>query len=109
MWDNNNQRLAALPGTEQEAYAIAELFDTTPFIGEEATEWRVQNNIDNADIIHLATHGDSTHLVFASSKPKPGQPFNAYYYNDGFLNEGLIYTLDLKVNLVVLSACETGL
>ena len=27
---NNNQRLAALPGTQQEAYAIAELLDTTP-------------------------------------------------------------------------------
>ncbi|WP_268742293.1 CHAT domain-containing protein [Crocosphaera watsonii] len=95
---NNNQRLAALPGTQQEAYAIAELLDTTPLIGERATEWRVKNNIEDADIIHLATHGDPTSLVFASSSS-----------NDGFLRDGEIYGLDLQANLVVLSACETGL
>lgn len=52
----------------------------------------------NANIIHLATHGTPSSLAFTPS----GKDW-------GFLGEGEIYQLNLTADLVVLSACETGL
>jgi len=60
-------------------------------------------------IVHFATHGfiDDKHPelsgLILSTVDKHGQPA------DGYLTLHDIYNLDLPVNLVVLSACQTGL
>lgn len=49
--------LPSLPGAEQEAAAIAALLNTDPWIGPEATETAILEQMADKSIIHLATHG----------------------------------------------------
>lgn len=78
--------------------------ETTIFKKEKATETYFKNNSNNFSIIHLATHGilypeaplDSRILL-----TKDGQ-------NDGYLTVEEIFNLELKADLIILSACESG-
>lgn len=51
------QQLASLPGSEREAIAIASILNTQPLTGTNATKSAILQQINNAQIIHLATHG----------------------------------------------------
>jgi CHAT domain-containing protein len=51
------EQLSSLPGAEEEADAIAALFNTRFLTGDEATQTNVVEAMRNADIIHFATHG----------------------------------------------------
>lgn len=105
--------LDSLPGAEQEAQAIAALFNTEALIGTTATEAAVKQNIGNARIVHLATHGlldygapedSGVRDVPGAIALTPGQS------EDGLLTAAeIIEKLTLQAELVVLSACDTGL
>lgn len=65
----------------------------------EATETNFNKKASNYDVLHLSTHASSGNFV---------NPSNLSFYNEMlFLNE--LYSLDLNTNLVVLSACKTGI
>ncbi|MCG8363499.1 MAG: CHAT domain-containing protein, partial [Pseudanabaenales cyanobacterium] len=100
-------RLEALPGAKQEAIDIATLLDTDPFIGDEAKKATVVQQMPNARIIHLATHGILDEfqglnggVVLAAN--------GTGELNDGLLTAAEIAQMELKAELVVLSACNTG-
>ncbi|NER20743.1 MAG: tetratricopeptide repeat protein [Symploca sp. SIO1C2] len=105
------QPLSNLPGAQQEAIAIAKLFNTEALIGSQATETTVKSQSSNASIIHLATHGllDYGPIQGKVRLDIPGAlalaPSNQ---DDGLLTAGEILDLELKAKLVVLSACDTG-
>ncbi|NEO22769.1 MULTISPECIES: CHAT domain-containing protein [unclassified Moorena] len=100
------QGLPPLPGTETEALAIAEMFNTQALIGNQATKKAVVEQMSRAKIIHLATHGllnDFQRLGL------PGAIALAPTKTDkGFLSASEILDLKLSAELVVLSACNTG-
>jgi CHAT domain-containing protein/Flp pilus assembly protein TadD len=101
-----NLVLPPLPGAEKEAKAIAPLFATQALVGGSATKAVVLQKMGQARVIHLATHG----LLDTVRGEVPGAialaPDNAQ--DDGLLSAGEIAELQLRADLVVLSACSTG-
>ncbi len=109
----NNAYVAPLPGTDSELTQIMKLFTDNILMGDVkirkfATEAYVKSNdLANFKFIHIATHG-----MVNSDKPElSGLLLTTAETdaNDGVLYSGEIYNLKLDADLVVLSACETGL
>ncbi len=94
-----------LPGAEQEAKQIAEIFNTKALTGNAATETTIVQKMPQAKIIHLATialpnneQGLDSALALAPSGK-----------DDGWLTSGEIINLNLKAELVVLSGNDTAI
>ncbi|ASC69707.1 Tetratricopeptide repeat domain protein [Halomicronema hongdechloris C2206] len=105
------QPLPPLPGAEQEAMAVAELLKTRPWLGVQATETALVPAMLDASIIHLATHGLLDYVERTSTGiPLPGAIALApSETEDGLLTARELASLPLQADLVVLSACDTGL
>jgi CHAT domain-containing protein len=101
--------LRPLPGADDEAQWVARRLGATSLSGNGAAESVVRDRILRAPIVHLATHGYAfasdarTRDSFVALAPGDGR--------DGLLSVGEV--LDelpaLQAELVVLSACQTGL
>lgn len=113
------QSLASLPGAETEAIAVADLLNSHPLIGNTAQETTVVERMKQARIVHLATHGlldDLKHLglgtpgaiALAPAASTNTKPTIGNSPTDGLLTTNEVLDLQLKAELVVLSACNTG-
>lgn len=110
--DFNLTRLARLPFTRFEAERIAQNFPqkTSLNLNFRASRDRILNgDFDRFDILHFATHGflndkhpELSGLVLSLVDEKGGE-------QNGFLRTQDLYLLKIKPQLVVLSACQTGL
>ncbi len=100
--------LEALPGTEREALTIAQMLKTKAMIGDHATEDAVVQHMQEARIIHLATHGLLNELKHLGLDIPGALALTPTSNNDGLLTASEIFNLRLNAELVVLSACNTG-
>lgn len=110
---NFSREISRLPFSRQEAQSILSLaasdqsFAALDFKANRATV--LNSDLSKYRIIHFATHGllNSEHPelsgVLLSMVDEKGGP------QDGFLQLNEIYNLNLQAELVVLSACQTGL
>ena len=111
MPSSDGKALPALPGSETEVQSILRQAppDSTLLLqGRQADETSVRRAMPSAKVIHLATHGviDNTHPL--SSFLALGKTSNDPAGN-GRLTAEEVYSLSLHADLVVLSACNTGL
>jgi hypothetical protein len=120
--------LVTLPGTRREVEAIAALFPkdrVTTLLSQEATESTLQGLARSGALkgyrfLHLATHGKAnpsvalSSAIFLAAEPdRPAgtaDPAALESAPDGRITaEQIVRTWDLDADLVVLSACESGL
>ena len=107
---HRDEQLGPLPGAEKEVKAVAQLYGAAQskvYIGAEAREDRLKAEAGRFSVLHLATHG-----ILNDASPMYSQVVLAQSAEgaseDGLLEAWEIMKLDLKADLVVLSACETG-
>ena len=110
-FDQNETKMARLPGSESEVKEIRYLFMSTDdqpnvLFNERASEKQIKSSdLANYKYLHFATHG-----MVHESKPDLSRIFLAPdEAEDGNLFSSEIYSLDINADLVCLSACETGL
>jgi CHAT domain-containing protein/tetratricopeptide (TPR) repeat protein len=103
-----DEKLDPLPEAEQEVKALSRLYGISRskiYTGAGASEDRAKAEAGRAGILHFATHGILnnaapmySHLALAQGDVN----------EDGLLEAWELMRLDLKADLVVLSACETA-
>ena len=105
-----SEALDPLPEAEHQVKTLGQLYgraESRIYFGSEAREDRVKAEAANYRILQLATHGVLnnanpmySHIVLSQSANDPKE--------DGLLEAWEIMDLDLKAELVVLSACDTA-
>jgi CHAT domain-containing protein len=107
---HRDERLDPLPEAEREVKTLRQLYGAAQslvYVGAEAREDRVKAEAGRFGVLHLATHG-----ILNDASPMYSQVVLAHSAGDGsedgLLEAWEIMKLDLKGDLVVLSACETG-
>ena len=96
-----------LPASQEEAQALQGLFaaNSELFIRKAATESLIKERAFDFSHIHVASHGE-----FSADAPLDSRlRLAADAKNDGVLSVSEIYGLRLNAQVVMLSACETGL
>ncbi|GJD19296.1 hypothetical protein RIVM261_042520 [Rivularia sp. IAM M-261] len=111
---NKRNGIARLPYTKEEAEALLKLVNNTQTqqaIGFDATyEWATNPELKQYRFLHFATHGFADPIepkqsgIVLSLLDKQGKPTT-----HGYLRLGDIFNLDFGADLIVLSACQTGL
>ena len=103
----DNPRVTRLPGTVTEVNNIKSIYaNSAVYLGDDASETRAKMSMGQYQIVHIACHGlfNYEFPLLSSLVLTPDKD------NDGFLQVHELYNLNLSnTNLVILSACETGL
>jgi CHAT domain-containing protein/Tfp pilus assembly protein PilF len=105
--DPDSTGRTSLPGANLELQQVARMLGTNAKIGKEASEELLYNLEGKVDLLHIASHGryDSADPLFSAIELAGSDKRNGHLTVDKILSD-----VDLSgVNLVVLSACQSGI
>ena len=104
------EKLGPLPEAEGEVRALEELYTPSRsriYVRDEAREERAKAEVGGYRVLHFATHGvlDDrnpmySHVLLSQAGAGAGE--------DGLLHAWEVMKLDLKADIVVMSACQTA-
>ena len=98
--------LSPLPAAEVEAREVSALFARKEvLLGRSATKTTVKKEGPQYDLLLFSTHGE----MIEADPLKSNLRFTPTQKDDGKLTVSEIFDMEVKANLVTLSACETGL
>lgn len=97
--------LPQLPGARQEAARVAALYNVSPLLGENATEQALRAHLGGgAKVLHLATHG-----FYDASNPLASALYLSGQKKSFPLTAAALYERPMPAQVIVMSACETGM
>jgi CHAT domain-containing protein len=98
--------LAPLPAAEEEVRELSTFFKKRLVLtGKDATKTSVKRQSPKYDLLHLSTHGE----MMESDPLRSNLRFTPSAGDDGKLTVNEIFDMEIRANLVTLSACETAL
>jgi len=98
--------LTPLPAAELEVKEVSAIFEKKLVLtGQQATKTSVKSQGPRYDLMLLSTHGE----MIESNPLKSNLRFTPSEKDDGRLTVNEIFDMEIKANLVTLSACETAL
>ena len=101
-----------LPHAQREAVDVARLFNATALCQKRATKRRVLRDLVDADVVHIATHGNQgmTSLAFSLDDDDQADVSSGKGVNPNLclLSCQEVENLHLKAKLVVLSSCSSA-
>jgi CHAT domain-containing protein/tetratricopeptide (TPR) repeat protein len=104
---NSTETFSDLLYNKEEVKQVANFFNSRVFLGEEATEQAFREFALESRMLHLSMHAfahdeDPMYSGLVFSQPAETE-------EDNFLYAYELYNMQLRANLAVLSACETGI
>jgi len=106
--DRDAVALSPLPGAEAEAKHLGSVLEAEPLIGDDATETAVASRMEQARFLHFATHGLLEAENAYNQSLLSSLAFASCDKEDGFLTVKETARMNLRAELAVLSACDTG-
>ncbi len=104
---SSRRQLAPLAHNQSEVNQLSRYFASQTFFDSDASEAEFKQNAPSYDIIHIASHAlvNDKNPLYSHINFTPG----ADSLEDGVLELAELFNLRLEAEMVVLSACETGL
>ena len=99
-------KLAPLPGAEEEVKIIGQILNIEPLIGKNATKDQVLSGLQSVSLVHIAAHGhvETGEIILSPNNASSKKPEE----EDFLLSMADVLNAKLNAKLVVLSSCYTG-
>ena len=99
-------KLAPLPGAEEEVKIIGQILNIEPLIGKNATKDQVLSEFQSVSLVHIAAHGhaETGEIILSPNNASSKKPEE----EDFLLSMADVLNAKLNAKLVVLSCCYTG-
>ena len=101
-------RMGRLPHARREARWVGHILMGGALLDDKATKWKVVDMLENARLVHIATHGGRASGFLALARPSSGSGDCLVDGSEVLLLPSEVEQMNIKAALVVLSSCDSG-